>query len=292
MLARSVGARLVSQGPMAPFADVAHIFLGADLLAGNLECVITDVGTPEPKAYVFRAPPQAAESLRLAGFDVVSLANNHSLDYGIDGLADMLPRLREAGIASVGAGADDVAAHAPAIFVRNELRIAFLAYVDVPIEGRTGFDTMTWRAGPFKPGVAWAHIDAIRQDVKAARALADIVVVFMHFGLEGRREASTSQQMQARAAIDAGAALVIGAHAHVLQPVESYNGGLIAYSLGNFVFDGFAMPANHSAIMDATLTAHGVVDLKWIPVVLEQGLPRPAKPDEAAAIMQYLTQTK
>jgi poly-gamma-glutamate synthesis protein (capsule biosynthesis protein) len=285
MLARGVGDRLRAKGPGAVFGGVSSILSQADLLVANLECVISDQGSPQPKSYTFRAPPVAVQALAQAGFDVVGLANNHSLDYGIVALADMFSRLRESGIAYVGAGADAGAARAPVILDRNGVRVAFLSYVNVPVEGRTAFDTRSWTAGIETPGVAWADPAAISQDVSQARSLADVVVVLLHAGLEGYSVYTTLQQTLAHTAVDAGATLVLGSHSHVLQPVERYKGGLIVYSLGNFVFDGFLAPSNYSAIFSATLTPRGLQSYEWVPVVIEHGLPRLATPEEAALIL-------
>jgi capsule synthesis protein PGA_cap len=288
MLARSIGERILSEGPAVPFAGVAPILASADLLVANLECVISDRGEPQSKAYTFRAPPAAADSLALAGVDVVSLANNHSLDYGPEGLRDTGQLLADRQIAAVGAGENEAAARAPAVVERNGLRVAFLAYVDVPVETGTGFDTRTWIATTSSPGIAWADTDHISADVTAARAHADVVVVLLHSGLESRTEVTALQRAEAHAAIDAGAALVVGSHPHVLQGVEQYHGGLIAYSLGNFVFDGFTLPENYSAIFAATLTRDGVGEYNWIPVMVEGGIPRLATPKEAPAILNML----
>jgi poly-gamma-glutamate capsule biosynthesis protein CapA/YwtB (metallophosphatase superfamily) len=285
MLGRTVGERILASGHEIVFSQVAAELLQADLLAGNLECVITDVGKPQPKSFTFRAPPAAAEALAEVGFDVVGLANNHALDYGIDGLADMLARLRVSGIAASGAGVDAAAARSPVILVRNGVRVGFLSYVNVPVEGRTGFDTRSWAADDHTPGLAWGEPQAITTDVQNARALADVVIVMLHVGHEGRAEVIPLQAELAHAAIDAGAALVVGAHSHVLQGVERYGGGLIAYGLGNFVFDGFAIPSNYSAIFSATISLHGVESHKWIPVVVDHGLPRLATEAEAAQIL-------
>ncbi|MCC7359042.1 MAG: CapA family protein [Anaerolineales bacterium] len=284
MLARSVGDQVLAQGPNVVFASLSAAVAEADLFVANLECVISDQGTPAAKAYTFRAPPAAADALSAGGLAVVSLANNHSLDYGVAALADMLPRLRGLGIATVGAGADDVAARAPVILERQGLRIAFLAYVDVPVEGRTGFDTRSWQAGPDRPGLAWAVPGNMQFDIASARLKADVVVVLLHFGQEGQSEFTDQQQELAHAAVDAGAALVLGAHSHVLQPLERYNGGLIAYSLGNLVFDGFAPPATYSALLAAALTPAGVVDYAIVPLAVDHGLPRPATDAEAAVV--------
>lgn len=289
MLARTIGERTLVQGAAWPFAGVAETFSQADILVGNLECVIGDQGDPVRKSYTFQAPPVMAEALGLAGFDVVSLANNHSLDYGVEGLADMLPRLRAAQVETAGAGADEVTARAPVIVRHNGVRVAVLAYVDVPVEGRSGFDTQSWSAGPVTPGLAWAHIDQMTDDIRAARTLSDIVVVMLHFGLEGRPQVTGDQEELARAAVDAGAGLVIGAHAHVLQRVEAYNEGLIVYNLGNFVFDGFAQPSNYSAIFTATLTPAGIREWGFVPVMVDKGVPRPATSEEAAVITARLS---
>jgi poly-gamma-glutamate synthesis protein (capsule biosynthesis protein) len=285
MLAGTVGERIIADGAAAPFAGVAPVLTEADLLVANLECVISERGEPQPKAYTFRAPLAAADALALAGVDVVSFANNHSLDFGFEALSDTRQLLAERGIAGAGAGADEAAARAPVVVERNGLRVAFLAYVEVPVETRSGFDTRTWMAAADAPGIAWADPEHITADVAAARAQSDVVVVLLHFGLEGRTEITRAQRAEARAAIDAGAALVLGSHPHVLQGVERYNGGLIAYSLGNFVFEGFTLPENYSAIFAATLTRDGVGEYDWIPVVIEEGLPRLATPEEAPHVL-------
>lgn len=287
MLARSVGERIVNDGPSVPFAGVESILAPADLAVANLECVITDRGVPQPKAYTFRAPAAAADSLSLAGLDVIGLANNHSLDYGPEALADTLDLLDERGIAAVGAGTL-ATAHAPAVVERHGLRVAFLSFVDVPVESRSGFDTRNWIATESALGVAWADPDQIAAHVSRARPLADVVVVLIHFGWEGRTTPSEAQRAEARAAIDAGASLVLGAHPHVLQGVERYGGGLIVYSLGNFVFDGFEGLENYSAIFHATLTPEGVGDYGFTPVVIEGGLPRLATSEESPAILAML----
>jgi poly-gamma-glutamate synthesis protein (capsule biosynthesis protein) len=284
MLGRTIGDRITSRGHTVVFADVLSVLQEADILVGNLECVISDVGTEQPKGFTFRAPPDAALALADAGVDVVGLANNHTLDFGIDGLGDMMARLRENDIAAAGAGIDGTAARAAVILVRNGVRVAILSYVNVPVE-RTGFDTRSWAAGVLTPGIAWGEADTIRADVQAARALADVVVVMLHVGLEGQPAVLPLQTELAHAAVDAGAALVLGTHSHVLESVERYNGGLIAYSLGNFVFDGFGFPANYSAIFRATISLHGVESYDWVPVVVSFGLPRLATENDAAEIL-------
>jgi poly-gamma-glutamate synthesis protein (capsule biosynthesis protein) len=203
-------------------------------------------------------------------------------------MADMRRRLSGLGIASAGVGDDEAAAHAAAVVERGGLRVAFLGYVDVPVEGPTGFSTKSWAALEGKPGVAWADGSRIAEDVREAKKSADVVVVFLHAGIEGLRAVTPAQIRDARAAIDAGAALVLGSHPHVLQRAELYHGGLIAYSLGNFVFDGFSFPENYSAILSVSLSAAGVVGYRWLPMVVERGLPRPATDAEKTAVLALL----
>ena len=272
MLGRSVGGRLESEGAGVAFAGVRHILAGADIAVANLESAIGVTGAPAPKAYTFRAPPVAVEALALAGIDLVSLANNHSLDYGLESLAETRALLAERGILSPGAGPNRAVAHAPATVEREGLRVAFLAYVTVPVE-RGGYDPSTWEATDNRPGVAWLDIPTMIEEIAAARRDADLVVVLLHFGLEWEMQPSAAQREQARAAIDAGATLVIGSHPHVLQPLEAYGDGLIAYSLGNFVFDGFWDPANDSAILLVELTAEGIASYELVPITIVDGIP-------------------
>ncbi|MXY72311.1 MAG: CapA family protein, partial [Dehalococcoidia bacterium] len=281
MLGRSVGVRLEAEGAGVAFAGVREILANADIAVANLESAVGVTGTPAPKAYTFRAPPEAVDALALAGIDLVSLANNHSLDYGPGSLAETRALLAEQGILSPGAGPDQAAAHAPGLIEREGLRIAFLAYVDVPVE-RGGFDPRAWTATDEAPGVAWLDIATIAEDIRAARRSADLVVVMLHFGLEWELEPSDKQREQARAAVDAGATLVIGSGPHVLQPLEPYGDGLIAYSLGNFVFDGFWDPANDSAILLVELTAAGVAGYELVPVTIVDGIPVLASSVEGA----------
>ena len=278
MLGRTVGARVVADGPEFVFDDeVASVLRDADLTIGNLETSISERGTPADKGYTFRAPPLTTRALAIAGFDVVSLANNHSLDYGAEALADTFQHLNASGVLAVGAGPNRSAAHAPIVIERNGLRIAVLGLVDAPPEG--DFNREAWEAQPSRPGVAWADEETVIEMVTQADAAADLVVLMIHFGVEFSATPSESQRMLARSAIDAGADLVIGSHPHVLQEVEVYRGGLIAYSLGNFVFDGFDGTANVSAILTVTVTADGVEAWKLIPVEIGlTGLPGITRP--------------
>ncbi len=272
MLGRTIGDLILNDGPQAPFVDTAPTLSSADITVGNLECPISERGMPEIKTYVFRAPPAAGGSLVYAGFDVVSLANNHALDFGPLALADTLSILADHQIASVGAGMEASQAYSPVILKVNGLRIAFLAFADIP---PTDYDYLAWEAGPDKPGIAWAHPEKIRQGVVAARQIADVVVVLVHNGYEIVQRVSEDQQATAKLAIDSGASLVIGHHPHVLQRIDTYKEGLIAYSMGNFVFDNFLFPPNYSAILKVELSKQGVETYELIDVIVQlNGVPQ------------------
>jgi poly-gamma-glutamate synthesis protein (capsule biosynthesis protein) len=272
MLARTVGDQLLAQGPQIVFAGVQSVLDSADIRVGNLECALTNRDTPEKKSFPLKAPPQAAQALALAKFDLVSLANNHSMDYGYAGLADTQAALNQMDIATLGAGLQAAAAHAPVFIERNGLRLAFLAYADVMPEN-SGFDTHTWIATHSRPGIAWADPDQIRADVTAAKRQADVVVVMLHSGYEINSTVSLNQRTAAYAAIDAGAALVLGSHPHILQSIQPYHGGLIAFSLGNFVFDQYKGILNATIILRVVLDRSGFLSYDYVPVLIENGLP-------------------
>jgi len=286
MLGRTVGQQLLAKGPQIVFAGVQSGLAVADLRVGNLECAITNLGTPAKKLYVLQAPPAAVMALSLGKFDLVSVANNHAMDYGYIGLADERKTLSQNGIATVGSGVNFDQAHLPILLERNGLHLAFLAYVDVPIE-QNGFDTHTWGATADQPGLAWADPNQIKIDVAAARRQADVVVVLLHSGIEIGKYLpgiSANQRADAYAAIDGGAALVLGAHPHVLEPIERYHGGLIAFSLGNFVFDDYQGIANATVILRVVLTRAGVKSYDYVPVIIEKGLPTVIPDSQVPAI--------
>jgi poly-gamma-glutamate synthesis protein (capsule biosynthesis protein) len=276
MLARGVAFAVTEDDPAGPFAFTRDILEAADVTVGNLECALSDRGEPEPKSYTFRGPPLAAEGLALAGFDAVALANNHALDYGPDALADTWSHLETAGIAHAGSGVDADSAAAPAFIEVRGVRVAVLSFADVPSEA--GYWMRGWEAAEDEPGIAWADVEAVKAATRAAAAEADVVIVMFHFGAEGSTQPIAAQRELARAAVDSGADLVIGSHPHVLQEVEVYGAGLIAYSLGNFVFDGFEGLANESAILRVSFGPAGITGWDLVPVDIGyDGLPRPRR---------------
>ncbi|MCP5100338.1 MAG: CapA family protein, partial [Chloroflexi bacterium] len=207
MLDRTLGAKISAGELDYPFANVSSHLQQADLTIGNVESALGTIGTPADKGYPFRAPTQAADTLARAGFDIVSLANNHGMDYGSDALLQAISLLQTANVTPIGAGINETAAHTPHIVELNGLRLAFFSYVHVPIE-IGGFDTQTWSATANTPGLAWANPEQLLVDITAVSPQVDHVIVLLHSGYEYVESPSPPQIAAARAAIDAGAALV------------------------------------------------------------------------------------
>lgn len=230
MLSRGVGRIMAEKGDwIYPFLEISKTLQDADLLVGNLEGPIGSHGVRVGSIYSFRANPQAVAGLASAGFDVLSLANNHIWDYGREALGDTFQILDQAGIGYIGAGRDYPEAHRPLVREVKGTKIAFLAYTDLIPQSVTGELS--------QPAVAFMDLKQIIPDIEKAKELADLVVVAFHWGEEYQTKHNQKQEVIAHAVIDAGADLVIGHHPHVMQEVEQYKDGYIAYSLGNFVFD-------------------------------------------------------
>lgn len=260
MLGASATPEIQARGYDYPFDATRALFAEADIVIGNLEGPLTVRGVAEgDKKYVFRSPPdKVAPALRKAGFTVVSLANNHTLDYGVDGLHDTLLALDQAGIKYFGAGMDGAAARAAVIQQVADTKIAFLGY-------SLTYPENFW-AEKNKPGTAFGHAKHIETDVAKAKQEADLVVVSFHWGRESTTELRYYQPQLARVAIDAGATLVLGHHPHILQGVERYQEGLIFYSLGNFAFGSYSQRARRSAIAEITIRDKRLAQARLLPL--------------------------
>lgn len=254
-----------------PFAHVAGLLEKADRTVGNLECVVATSGVRVEKGFNFRADPAAID--RLGRFDAVSLANNHTGDYGHAALIETFLRLSRADIRYFGAGLNLREAHEPWVSETHGVKVAVLGYNE--------FRPRAFEAGPTTPGCAWSDDEQVTADVKAARTKADVVITFMHWGEEYKPRPNARQRALARALIDAGADVVIGNHPHVVQGAEYYQGKLIVYSLGNFVFDEYlddppVMKEERRIgwVLRLTLGKRGLLD--WDTVVTrtdDEGLP-------------------
>jgi poly-gamma-glutamate capsule biosynthesis protein CapA/YwtB (metallophosphatase superfamily) len=264
-------------------SGVAGILHRADAVVVNLECPFTEQGVMIPKNFNFRARPELIEILKAGRIDVVTLANNHTMDYGVVGLQDTFRTLKEAGIAHFGAGMTLGQARRPAIVERQGLTIGFLGYyfqtaADM-LEPRELFATKT------QAGVAGCYVDPrcirqlVKEDVSALIPSVDAVIVYFHWGKEGSLTVQEYQIRLAHLCIDLGCKAVLGAHPHRFQGVEVYREAPIFYSLGNFVYGGRKDPQDKlSAIALLRLSKNQPVTTELIPIQFTRWPEAPYQP--------------
>ncbi|HLL65929.1 MAG TPA: CapA family protein [Micromonosporaceae bacterium] len=254
-------ARLL-RDPDTAFGPAAAVLRAADLTVVNLETAVTERGTREPKTYTFRTPPTAFDALRAAGIDAASLANNHALDYGRVGLADTLDNADRAQFKVFGAGRNADAAYAPLIVPVRGVRV-----------GLVGFSQVRDLAEPWAPtadrsGIAMAwDVERSVAAVAAARRDADLVIAFNHWGQEGNACPTADQKRFAAQVAGAGADVIIGAHAHVLQGDGWLGQTYVAYGLGNFLWYSTSHSTD-TGILKLTIEGRRVVSSTLVPAVV------------------------
>lgn len=248
--------------PATAFGPIASLLRSADLTMVNLETAVTSRGTPQPKYYHFRTTPVAFTALRDAGVKVATMANNHVLDYGRVGLSDTLAAARAAHFPVVGIGANAAAAWAPYIVTTKGVRIAVLAVSQI------GELAPTWVATATRSGEANA-IDLRRTlaAVRAARKLANVVIVVMHWGTQGLTCPNPSQLALAPKLAAAGASIILGAHAHVLQGSGWLGHTFVVYGMADFVWNGPTY-SNATGVMLVTLHPHRVLTARLVPATV------------------------
>ncbi len=277
-------------GPVGDPGALGRLMRSTNLTLANLECPVSYRGRPlavklTPDEWAFRADPDTARRcLDEWGVGAVSLANNHALDYGPDALADTLRVLDDEDIGVAGAGADEASAWRPTLLDRRGLRIALLCCV-----GSDSLPTAEeFAAAADRPGLAVLTVDAehlpdacdeLAERVRALRWRADVVIVSLHSGREATGLPTDAQQRLARAAREAGADLVWGHHPHRLQPLEvaGEGDGLIAYSLGNFIFPPARDKQAHSGVLVVRWGGEGLLGAGFVPAIIEGRTPRPAR---------------
>jgi poly-gamma-glutamate synthesis protein (capsule biosynthesis protein) len=235
-----------------PFHSFQSLFAQADVRLLNLECVVATTGQALPKNYTFRAHPRVLQTLK-RHVDGVTLANNHSGDYGRQAFAEMLGLLSHHQLAQAGGGMNLSEAHTPWIVTRNGLRIAILSYSE--------FMPRSYEADSDAPGIAWSEDAQVVDDIRRARRVhrADIVLPVMHWGWENEPTANARQRQLAKLMIDAGADAVLGGHPHVTQDIEIYQGKPIVYSVGNFIMKETDNPQQRQGwVLRMDITAAGV----------------------------------
>lgn len=283
----SVEQAMASSGAEAPVAGVADVTANADLTIANLETALSARGAAVPgKTFTFRSKPdRSIAALKRAGIDVVSLANNHTRDWGGDALVDTLNSLSAAGIRYAGAGNNRAEAFAPAIIESRGATIAYLAFSQIGPSNFVATDAVSGTAFTVDMGT-------VTSAITRASEQADYVIVSFHWGVEKSYSPSERQVSFGRAAIDAGADCVLAHHPHVLQGVEFYNGKMIAYSLGNFVFSPGSSAGRDTMILSFTLAPDGVKQATATPAYIKtNGTTVLASGESASRIRNLIAET-
>ncbi len=285
MVGRHVGEIIAQHGTAYPFSEVAPILHSADLAFGNLESPLT-TAPRVAGGYDLRADPALAEAVALAGFDLLSVANNHATDNGRPGLLETIRVLADWAMASVGCGENLEAARGPWRTEINGLRLAFFAY-----EGLRA----TYQAIANAAGCMWLDPEAAGRAIAETRSDADLIIVSVHWGEEYHSLPNAYQRRVAQQLADAGADIIIGHHPHVVQPVEWVQGEdrphptLVAFSLGNFLFDQwFSDETMQSAVLLVVVGKHGVQEFGLVPTLSQQGRVFPSHGAPAEAVLGRL----
>ena len=264
MLSRDVARQMKLHNDFSfPFHLIASSTRNADLTVGNLEGPISDRGINQGSIYSFRDDPRVAAGLSFAGFDAMILANNHIVDWGRVALSDTVSILNSAGIRTIGAGRNEEEANAAFIADIKGTKVAIVAYTNLYPDS---FD-----ANGDIPGISHSSENAMAATLRELRTKADIIIVAMHWGEEYEAHSNAYQERIGRMLIDEGASLVVGTHPHVVQEVERYKAGWIAYSLGNFVFDqNFSDEVRNGIILRLTISDGRIRAIDEIPISINR----------------------
>jgi hypothetical protein len=257
-------------GYEAVWGGIRDTFAEADLVLANLECAPTRGGVGQPKQFVFRCELDALPAMRDAGVSVVSLANNHSGDYGIQAMVEGVDNVEAAGIVAVGVGADEAEAYTSRVIEVAGWRIAILGFGGVvPDPSWTARGTLSGQATGYDPA-------RMAEAVALAREDADLVIATVHWGAEGALEPRPEDVVKAEAMIAAGADVVFGHHAHRLQPLEEVDGAPVFWNLGNFVWPRLSQAGATTAVAEWIVEPDGTVTSCLLPVEIdERGVPAP-----------------
>jgi poly-gamma-glutamate synthesis protein (capsule biosynthesis protein) len=270
MMAREVGRHYDQAPGDFDMPGIRELLRGVDVACANLENPVALGGQPDPVQdphVTFRAAPHTLDVLKALGVQVVSLGNNHMLDYGEEGLVETLERLDAAGIKHVGAGRNYKEANTPLLLDCNGRRLAFLSYAFI-------YSANTLMATSRRAGVSDHRLRRVLPQIRDLSASGYDVIVMIHWGFEYGFFPLPYQMRQARRMIDEGACLILGHGPHYPQGIEEYRGRDIVYSLGNFIFDEPHKFANRSFIYGTEIDEAGQVrNRRVVPVHLQRHVP-------------------
>lgn len=284
-------ADLLAADPNTVFGPAAAVLSSADFTIANLESAITTGGGAQAsKQFVFSAPPTAFDAIRAAGIDVVSMANNHGMDFGEVGLQQSLAAIAEKQFPVVGIGANIDAAFAPHIATVNGQRLGVIGATQVLDSNLV----TAWTATATQAGLASAKLeDRLVQAVTAARAQVDTLIVFLHWGTEKETCPNDAQKALAPKLVAAGADIVVGGHAHRVQSAGYLGTAAVGYGLGNYLFKSTSDGAKKSGVLKITATGRRIDSLEWLPArINDADQPIPLDGDAAAAAVASWTELR
>jgi hypothetical protein len=283
-----LGRRLAADPATALDGSVATLLSGSDLSMTNFESALTE-GTcpdPQPKQYVFQAPPSAITAFKAAGITLVTEANNHGEDCGPSGLEQSLAVAQAADYPVIGIGQNATQAFAPYRTTIHGQRIAIIAATQVIDTDLT----TAWTATATQPGLASAYQEAeLVAAVESARKTSDTVIVYLHWGTETDDCPNAVQEPLASALVKAGADIVLGTHAHVQLGAGYLGSAFVDYGLGNLAFYDTTPPETYSGSLLVTVTGRHIDSFTWRPALIEAGLPIPQSDAAAAAAITRWT---
>lgn len=285
MLARLVDIVIKKNGPRYPWGNILDILNNADFRIVNLENTFTTSTRPELKVFNFKSHPDNVHTLREAHIDLVSLANNHTKDFGDEGLLETIKTLDNAAILHVGAGTTITHARRPVIITKNNIKIGILGATD---------NEPTWQATKLRPGINYFsidHMDALLHDIAHLRQQVDIVIISLHWGPNMRQRPTQEYIDAAHQMINAGADIIHGHSAHIFQGIELYNSKLIMYDTGDFVDDYQIDPVlrnDQSILVFVTVDKKEVKQVKVIPLIISNMQVNQAEGSEASSILKKI----
>lgn len=257
-LAHWITPILDEQGAEYPYKYISHYLQTADLVFSNLEAPFCKNGEQVRKNFVFKVPPKFVNALKAGNINLVSIANNHILDYGMSCLESTIAVLKQEKINFAGAGINIKDAHKPAVFEINKIKFAFFAYSMTLPKYFYATDTTG--------GTAYPKRKLLKEKIEYYRDKVDYIIVSFHWGQELTEYPKEYQRNFAHWAIDYGADLILGHHPHVLQGIEKYKNKLIIYSLANFVFASYSNKATKSIFLDLIFTKDEIKEIKILPI--------------------------
>ncbi|MFZ2970542.1 MAG: CapA family protein [Minisyncoccia bacterium] len=283
MLSRGVEKTMIAnKNYKYPFIATSEFTRGADIVFGNLETSIIKGRTIKDLEMVFKTDPKSVKGLKFGGFNVLSIANNHIMNFGLKGLSSTIDNLDENDILHIGAGLDEEDIFKPAFKEIKGTKFAFLGFTynrDIRKDPEGGVY-----------GVADMDMEKMQSAVTKARSEADVVIVSMHAGTEYKTSSGSFQQNFAHGAIDAGADVVIGHHPHVVQNSEIYKGKYIFYSLGNFVFDQmWSKETRLGSMLEIIFEGSEIKNVRFVPVkIFDYSQPKVVGGKDGKAILDRL----